>query len=90
MKAWERDYLSIGKKTNHNKDKTHCPQGHEYSKKNTIITSHNRRICRTCNLAYNKISQQKRTKGKMSFRELQSRLVRSNIAQRKWLNDRKG
>ena len=31
-----------------NSKKTHCPQGHEYNKSNTRITSKNYRICRCC------------------------------------------
>lgn len=34
-----------------NKDKTHCPQGHEYSLENThlyTIGHYTRRFCRTC------------------------------------------
>lgn len=31
--------------------KTHCPQGHEYSEGNTIVTKSNRRRCRACNKA---------------------------------------
>lgn len=28
--------------------KTHCPQGHEYTKSNTYIRSNNGRVCRKC------------------------------------------
>lgn len=31
-----------------NAKKTHCPQGHEYTPENTIISSRNQRHCRTC------------------------------------------
>lgn len=32
------------------REKTHCPQGHEYDAQNTYFTKgDNRRICRTCN-----------------------------------------
>jgi hypothetical protein len=31
--------------------KTHCPQGHEYSEKNTHVTKKGYRCCRTCGLA---------------------------------------
>jgi len=34
--------------TNHNANKTHCPQGHEYSPANTLIGSDGLRRCRTC------------------------------------------
>ncbi len=36
------------------RDKTHCPQGHEYSKKNTIHLLDGSRKCRECNLTYNR------------------------------------
>jgi len=29
--------------------KTHCPQGHEYSKENTYVYPNGKRMCRTCN-----------------------------------------
>ena len=31
-----------------NKDKTHCPQGHEYTKENTRLSKKNIRSCRAC------------------------------------------
>jgi hypothetical protein len=37
----------------HNKAKTHCPKGHEYSQTNTRIT-HGSRSCRMCESIYNK------------------------------------
>ena len=36
------------------RDKTHCPQGHEYNEKNTIHVPDGSRKCRKCNLAYNR------------------------------------
>ena len=37
------------------KDKTHCPQGHEYNKKNTRIKKSGHRSCKECDrLAHNK------------------------------------
>lgn len=32
------------------KKRTHCPQGHEYSKENTRFSKFNQRICRKCDL----------------------------------------
>lgn len=38
-----------GKKTGlYQKSKTHCPQGHEYSKENTYIRPNGKRCCRIC------------------------------------------
>ena len=34
---------------------THCPRGHEYSAENTRITKADKRECRTCNRARNRI-----------------------------------
>lgn len=34
-----------------NRRKSHCPQGHEYTKENTRVTPSGRRICRTCDRA---------------------------------------
>ena len=39
----------IGK---HNKIKTHCPKGHEYSIKNTLRIHNNYRQCLTCKRAF--------------------------------------
>lgn len=32
-----------------NREKTHCPRGHEYSEENTYVTSKGQRYCKTCN-----------------------------------------
>lgn len=32
----------------HNKNKTHCPEGHPYSKKNTYVMKNGGRMCRAC------------------------------------------
>ena len=37
-----------------NRDKTHCPRGHEYTPENTIREKTGRRRCRTCNRAKNR------------------------------------
>ncbi len=42
-----------------NMNKTHCPQGHEYSKENTYHTSDKRRQCKTCINYSSKLSQRK-------------------------------
>lgn len=34
---------------NHNREKTHCRNGHEYSAANTILLARGERQCRTCN-----------------------------------------
>ena len=36
------------KKNHHCKNKTHCPQGHEYNKENTHISKTGSRQCRVC------------------------------------------
>lgn len=33
----------------HNRNKTHCPRGHEYNEKNTYHNGKGDRICRECN-----------------------------------------
>jgi hypothetical protein len=33
----------------HNKNKTHCPRGHEYTEENTYIDCYGYRQCRSCN-----------------------------------------
>lgn len=45
----------------HNKDKTHCPQGHQYTKANTAVYTRVRnghtttfRVCKTCNTQRNR------------------------------------
>jgi len=43
---------------NFNKSKTHCPQGHEYSKKNTHVGKNNKRRCRICLKIQKRISRQ--------------------------------
>lgn len=42
-----RDSLVLGIK-NANREKTHCPFGHEYNKENTYINLDKERLCRTC------------------------------------------
>jgi hypothetical protein len=38
----------------YNSRKTHCPQGHEYTRYNTIINNRNQRYCKVCdNLRHN-------------------------------------
>src|SRR5947209_1263600 len=39
---------SVIARTHNNAGKTHCPQGHEYTKENTYV-EHRRRHCRKCN-----------------------------------------
>lgn len=51
-----QDNLSRGRSGNHEKAKTHCPQGHEYTPENTTweVGKHGRRTkrkCRSCNRA---------------------------------------
>jgi hypothetical protein len=62
--CWNPDHLYVGNqvqnirdsvesKTQRNSRKTHCPQGHEYTKENTLTWTspqgHVWRLCRTCN-----------------------------------------
>lgn len=39
---------NIQKGISANRNKTHCPQGHEYTEKNTYIHPSMKRMCRTC------------------------------------------
>ncbi len=32
----------------HEREKTHCPQGHPYDEKNTMHKANNKRVCKTC------------------------------------------
>lgn len=43
-----RDMALKGRAASVGKNKTHCPQGHEYSLANTYIDKRNKRYCRTC------------------------------------------
>jgi len=43
-----RDMYSKGRESNHQSLKTHCPQGHKYSKENTYIAPRGHRECRIC------------------------------------------
>lgn len=45
----------------HNKHKTHCPQGHQYTEANTVVYTRVRnghtstfRVCKTCNTQRNR------------------------------------
>lgn len=40
--------------TNHNRNKTHCPQGHEYTPTNTYVMRSGGRMCRLCHAARNR------------------------------------
>lgn len=49
------DHLEVTSPKNHpghmaeiNRNKTHCPRGHEYTPENTIITTYGSRNCRAC------------------------------------------
>lgn len=48
--------------TDHNRNKTHCPQGHEYSPENTYVNSKGWRKCRACTRAWSKNAN--RSKGR--------------------------
>ena len=39
---------SVRNGTHHNANRTHCPQGHEYTSANTYVGRPNRRFCREC------------------------------------------
>lgn len=63
--CWIFEHLYIGTQSNNIQDiikagnhnqliKTHCPQGHEYTKENTYITKKNFRMCRICKNASSK------------------------------------
>ena len=54
----ERDKVIAG--THHETRKTHCPQGHEYSKENTLVDVYRTRRCRTCRREYLKRLQRKK------------------------------
>jgi hypothetical protein len=43
-----QDASRKGRLSTHQRDKTHCPRGHEYSKENTYIDCYGSRQCRTC------------------------------------------
>jgi len=39
------------------RNKTHCPQNHEYNEENTRITGQNKRICRVCDRERRRVSK---------------------------------
>jgi len=42
-----QDATKLGKTGQHNRNKTHCPKGHEYTKENTYKNGNGRK-CKTC------------------------------------------
>lgn len=40
--------VNVRRGRNHEREKTHCPQGHAYSGSNLRIVKNNKRQCRTC------------------------------------------
>jgi hypothetical protein len=47
--------IGTGRMGQNNKDKTHCPQGHEYNEVNTYITKKGLRECKTCRKERNRL-----------------------------------
>lgn len=54
--AWHMEVVTRGENARrgdpgrHNREKTHCPQGHEYTPENTYRKKNNGRACRACTL----------------------------------------
>jgi late competence protein required for DNA uptake (superfamily II DNA/RNA helicase) len=42
----------------HNRDKTHCKRGHEFTPENTISRSNGSRACRTCNVLRQRVGHE--------------------------------
>ena len=47
----------LGNKGDVNRNKTHCPRGHEYTRENTYINPAGSRECRTCKAMFRKRSR---------------------------------
>lgn len=52
-------FVNPGKRGLSEKEKTHCPSGHEYSIENTYFSSKGHRHCRICTLASNRTSRRR-------------------------------
>ena len=49
-----RDMFQKGRQRSPNAEKTHCPQGHAYDEKNTMVLRQGFRRCRECQRAHDK------------------------------------
>lgn len=52
--------------TDHNRNKTHCPHGHEYTPGNTYVDPNGWRKCRTCSRATSNTANKRRRKKERS------------------------
>jgi len=70
----------------HNKKKTHCPRGHAYDQKNTMVTPDGRRICKSCSNAYSRAAYRRDMKDPVKRAAKRERV---RLAAQRWRERRK-
>lgn len=70
------DSVRVG--THHMANKTHCPQGHEYTPENTYLYPQGRRACNECRRAYREANQEKRRRKGREYMRLRRAREKAN------------